>query len=1130
LHKLLQARAGEKLFLLGNEAIARGAVEAGVGFVSGYPGTPASEIGDTLSRLSPDAGIHFEWSVNEKVALEASFGAAIAGARSLVNMKHLGLAYAGDPLGTIAYVGVDAGMVIVSAGDPGMVVSPNEQDQRHLGRMNMLPVLEPSTPAEACAMTRFAFTLSEDTRLPVILRTTPAVAHTRGLVEAGEIHRPADPPAFRHRPAELTPIPVNARRMRIELDHRLTKAAALLADSPFFGRVGDGRLGVLVAGAPAALVLDQVEELGLKERVTVQAVGATHPVPRSVLTAFLHAVDRVLVVEELTPFLEDQLLALAFETNQDVEIVGKRSGHLPGRFAYTPDIVADALAVFSGVVRERPRVEPPELPPRPPTMCPGCSHRSTYLAVRTVFGDDAIYFNDIGCYTLGYGPPLNAVDALLSMGSSIPMAAAASRVLGTKTLAFIGDSTFFHSGMPALLNAARAGDAVVVVVLDNRITAMTGHQPSPSTPTGDASDSGASPEAVARALGITNVHCVDPNELKQTVEALIEAKSEPGVTVIVARRDCAIVSFREQTTVLERRRFVIDSERCRHCGHEAPGLFCNQEPVAEHERAMVLRRILGQDAHGVALPVQVEREAPCAVECPVNICVQGYVGRIAGGRFAEALALIRRRNPLPVVSSRVCHRPCEKVCLRRPVDDSIAINDLKRFLVDWEMASNHEGALSPIAEATGRRVAVVGAGPSGLACAHELRIRGHRVVVFDEHVDPGGLLVQGIPEHRLPRDVLAYEIEWILAHGIDFSGGARLGRDLSVSGLLKEGFDAVYLGIGAMVGSALGVPGEHLPGRLEVLEVLRRHSRGEEIEVSGRNAVVVGGGDAAVDAARTLLRLGASWVRIVYRRSREEMPAHPEEIDAAEEEGIELLTRMSPIRVLGNEHVEGLTVISTEPGPVDASGRRRPVTVAGSERDLEADLVIAAVGQRPDLSCLDVDLGLTEDGSIAVDFATGATSDPRVFAGGDVTPGPKTVVHAIADGRRGAYGIDLMLADDGVAVVPVDFVSAEGQSFFEPRNLEQESGHRSHLRAAEERRRDHLDVVIPLTEDEARAEAARCLLCSMCRSCSACTDLFGCPAFVEEDGRMFIDQSLCNGCGVCVAFCPNGAIHEVVES
>ncbi|MHC4224746.1 MAG: thiamine pyrophosphate-dependent enzyme, partial [Planctomycetota bacterium] len=657
--RLLTARAGEKLCLLGNEAIARGALEAGVRFVSGYPGTPASEIGDTFSRIHQEAGVHFEWSVNEKVALETAFGAAIMGARSLCYMKHLGLAYAGDPLGTIPYIGVVAGLVIVSAGDPGMVVSPNEQDRRHLGRMHMIPVLEPSTPAEACEMTRFAFTLSEETRLPVILRTTPRVAHTRGVLQIGETRGRDEPPTFRRRPAELAPIPANARRMRAELETRLKRAETLLAKSPYFQRTGSGRLGVLVAGAPLTLVMDQMEQLGLGDRLTVQGAGATHPVPRTVLEEFLQRVDRVLVIEELTPFLEDELRGVAYETRSEVEILGKRTGHMPARFAYTADIVAKALAAFAGEAQDRLETAgSTEIPPRPPALCPGCPHRGAYLAVRTVFGDDGIYFNDIGCYTLGYGPPLESADALLSMGSSIAMASAASRVLGRKTLAFIGDSTFFHSGMPALLNAAEAGDDVVVVVLDNRVTAMTGHQPSPTTPSRDKNEDEArerpSPEAVARALGIRGVHTVDPNDLKSAVTVLLQAKKEHGPCVIVARRDCAILKFREEGAAPVRRRYEIDSGRCRHCGHEADGLFCGQGPVKEYERAMVLRRILDQDADGSPRPTAVEREPPCSVACPVNICVQGYVGRVAGGRYAEALALIRKRNPLPIVSSRVC--------------------------------------------------------------------------------------------------------------------------------------------------------------------------------------------------------------------------------------------------------------------------------------------------------------------------------------------------------------------------------------------------------------------------------------------------------------------------------------------
>ena len=570
--RLLTARPGEQVCLLGNEAVVRGAIEAGVRFVSGYPGTPASEIGDTFARLHREAGVHFEWSVNEKVALETAFGAAVTGARSLCHMKHLGLAYAGDPLGTIPLVGVAAGMVIVSAADPGMVVSPNEQDQRHVAKMNKLPMLEPCLPDDVRAMTRFAFELSEETGLPVVLRTTPRVAHTRGVLEVGPISRRPAPTEFDRRPARLTPIPVNARRMRVDLDARFARAEVLLADSPFFERTGTGPLGVLVAGAPYGIVLDQAEELGLTDLLTIQRVGATWPLPRAVIKEFLRGVDKVLVIEELTPFLEEELRSIAYELRPGLQIAGKLTGSLPDRFGYDADLLGSALATFAGT--EPPRHEPataPEIAPRPPSLCPGCPHRGAYLAVRTVFGDDAVYFNDIGCYTLGYGPPLETVDALLSMGSSIAMASAASRVLGKKTLAFIGDSTFYHSGMPALLNAAEAGDDLLVVVLDNRVTGMTGHQPSPSTPRpGDGNGAPRpSPEAIARALGVSSVHTVDPNDLYETVSAFREARRERGLSVVVARRDCAIVRFREEDAATGKRRFAVDHDRCRHCGHES---------------------------------------------------------------------------------------------------------------------------------------------------------------------------------------------------------------------------------------------------------------------------------------------------------------------------------------------------------------------------------------------------------------------------------------------------------------------------------------------------------------------------------------------------------------------------------
>jgi NADPH-dependent glutamate synthase beta subunit-like oxidoreductase len=544
---------------------------------------------------------------------------------------------------------------------------------------------------------------------------------------------------------------------------------------------------------------------------------------------------------------------------------------------------------------------------------------------------------------------------------------------------------------------------------------------------------------------------------------------------------------------------------------------------------MVRRRVAGQQVGEPPVPAAVAPEPPCSLACPAGICIQGYVSRTAAGRYGEALSTVRQHNPLAAVSARVCHRPCEQVCIRSDHDGAVAINDLKRFLTDWEQMHTDQPPMLPLAEPSGRRAAVVGAGPSGLACALELRRRGHDVVLLDEHDSPGGLLTQAIPAHRLPRPVLDQETDWIISHGIELRSGIRVGRDTTIGQLLGDGFDAVYIGVGAMTGLPLQVPGDQLPGVVQALDLLRSYHRGESVPAADKRYLIVGGGDAAVDAARVLVRLGAASVQIVYRRGRDEMPAHAEEVTAAVEEGVELLTQLAPLEVLGEQRVTGLTVIRTEPGAADESGRRRPVPIPDSETKLEADTIVAAIGQAPELGLLDIELKLTSDQHIEIDPDTGATSMPGIYAGGDVTPGPRTVIHAVADGRRAAYGIDLHLAAPDTTVQPVDLPADDWPLLQAPDSLQPEPGHRTTLRPAAERRQDHYDTVIPLSEQQARQEAARCLICGSCSACSACTDLFGCPAFVEVDGRMTIDQVLCAGCGVCVAFCPNGAIQEVVE-
>jgi len=527
--------------LLGNEAIVRGALEAGVAFASGYPGTPSTEVTDTFARIAADRGIVFEYSVNEKVALELAFAASLAGARSIVAMKHLGLMSAGDPLSTIPYIGVEAGMVIVSAGDPSCRTSPNEQDQRHLGPMLHIPVLDPATPAEAHAATRFAFELSEGSRLPVLLRVTTRVCHSRAVVAYGPLAEPRVA-GFRRDPDRYVPVPHNARRMRVDLAKRI-ETARELATTDALVRLGSRRdTVILAAGAPAATCADLVRELGIGDRVGLWTLGVVHPLPERELVAALAGVERLLVVEELSPFLEDAIAALCARHGLSPRILGKRSGHLPEAFEYEPDIIQRGIHAALGICPAPPgRPEAVEVAPRPPSLCPGCPHRAAYLAARAAFGDEHLYFNDIGCYTLGYGPPLQTADALLCMGAGFTLAAGVARVTGQRTVGFMGDGTFFHSGMPALLDAAKESVGMVAVILDNEVTAMTGFQDNETNRV-------ASIERIVRALGVEQVETLDPYDLPAAIATFERARDAAGLSVVIVQRACPVYQVRRSAS------------------------------------------------------------------------------------------------------------------------------------------------------------------------------------------------------------------------------------------------------------------------------------------------------------------------------------------------------------------------------------------------------------------------------------------------------------------------------------------------------------------------------------------------------------------------------------------------------
>ncbi len=575
----LVADAGRRLFLLGNEAIVRGALEYGVGYVTAYPGTPSSEIIDTMYRLRSKTGVRVEYSVNEKVSVEAAAAASNAGIPSLVSMKHVGLNVAADAFMTLAYVGVKAGMVVVCADDPSLHSSQNEQDNRYYARMALVPMLEPSDPAEAYEMTKRAFKLSEEFNIPCLLRTTTRVSHARGVVRTGSISEPVKmgTGSFEKNPFKYVVVPMVGRTLRLELLQKWNKLKAYSNNSDLNFTEGNGEIGIITSGVSYLYVKDAVEELGVKDRVRIAKLGMTSPVPDEFISNFLAHVTRVLTVEELEPYLEDAVRSIAQLSGWQGEIKGKDI--VPRAFELNVPIVKKALANFMGIpTNERRIFEVPELPARPPNLCPGCPHRATYYSVKQVFGTDAIYPTDIGCYTLGLLPPLQMADFLICMGSSISTGGGLSIAQNNPVVAFIGDSTFFHAGITGLINCVTNDHRLLLVILDNSTTAMTGHQPHPgvSMTLDGVCEPKVSIEKLVEACGVKHCEVVNPINVIKTRKAFEKIKesmiSDPGVYVVISKSPCPLLERR----VLKKSQkiyFYVD-DSCDGCGMCLEQLAC----------------------------------------------------------------------------------------------------------------------------------------------------------------------------------------------------------------------------------------------------------------------------------------------------------------------------------------------------------------------------------------------------------------------------------------------------------------------------------------------------------------------------------------------------------------------------
>jgi indolepyruvate ferredoxin oxidoreductase alpha subunit len=569
MEEILLNKPGKKIILLGNEAICRGAIESGVDFVSTYPGTPASEIGNVFWRIQKEfkkinPNFHFEFSTNEKVAMEAAAGAAFSGLRSLVAFKHFGMNVASDFLLTLAYSGIKGGMVILVADDPSCWSSAqSEQNTRFYAQMAHLPLLEPSEPQECKDFTKFAFELSEKFKIPVIIRHTTRVSHQSAPVLLGKIERAKKEAKFFKDPQQFSTMPPRVLEMKKELFEKIEKIKEI-AEKSKINKIYQGKssLGIITSGVSFLYAMEALKELNLK--LPVLKLGFIYPLPENLIKKFIKKLKKVLIVEELEPYLEREVKILAKDANPKLKIFGKekepieggriwkeRKAILPAIGELKPEYVLLAIAKFSGkklkfdFKKHLEKFLKIKVPPRLPIFCPGCPYWFIFSAIKKVVPlENVIFGGEIGCYMMANHPVVKLQDYLYCMGSSAGIAHGISKMAKQKVICFIGDSSFFHAAIPALINAVFNKSNPLIIVFDNQTTAMTGHQPHPGVGK-KPEENGVEPikiEKIVEACGVKNLKVIDQvAQQEEFQKAIKEFLEKDEVSVIVARHPCLFV-------------------------------------------------------------------------------------------------------------------------------------------------------------------------------------------------------------------------------------------------------------------------------------------------------------------------------------------------------------------------------------------------------------------------------------------------------------------------------------------------------------------------------------------------------------------------------------------------------------
>lgn len=563
-----------KELLMGNEAIAMGALAAGVQVVAGYPGTPSTEVLETIAKRNP-GHVYVEWSVNEKAALEVAAGAAYAGARSLVTMKQMGLNVASDPLMSLNYIGVKGGMVVFVADDPGPISSQTEQDTRRYAQFANIPVFDAASPEEAYTLIREAFEWSERCGMPVLFRSTTRVCHACASIEVQDPPTPSKSEGF-IKDSRWVIFPKLSYENKIKLRAREKELAAAFSRLPQNRIEGDGAIGIACGGVSAAYVREALQDIDGNFKVL--QIATPFPFPAAKAAEFFKGLKQVIVFEELDPVIEDALIFLCGKEHLPLRILGKGTGTVPSAGELSAAAVGKILAQTFGVTFHQEGLDlsdAPAIPPRPPILCAGCPHRASFYAVKKALkGQKAVFCGDIGCYTLGNAQPLDMVDTCLCMGAGINIAQGIEHAQNDSVnFAFVGDSTFFASGITGVVNAVYNKTNLVLVILDNSTTAMTGHQPHPGigrTAMGEIAPV-VNIAAVLKGIGVKTVLEADPLDLPTAISAVREAVAAAGVKAIIFRSPCVALMKKTPHLIVDRAQCI----GCQKCISElgCPALF-----------------------------------------------------------------------------------------------------------------------------------------------------------------------------------------------------------------------------------------------------------------------------------------------------------------------------------------------------------------------------------------------------------------------------------------------------------------------------------------------------------------------------------------------------------------------------